>query len=658
MSVRLTAIASLNSRVSTTVQYLNNSEAAIGLGADGTYTADLTTKYISTATTVAGALKALDSELGSLSLNYATKEYVDTAVSNLVNSAPLILDTLSEIADALGNDPSLANTLSTTIGNERSRAINAENALISSLSGEVTRATDAETSLTSTLNAEIARATSAETTLSTSIATEITRATSAENTLSTILGNEVINRTEAISTLNSSSDTLLTNLSTTLYTAITAEETRAVAAEGTLAAAIAAEETRAVAAEGTLTTNLNNEIARAGAYESTLSTSLDTEVTRATNAENALDLRVSTVEGTYIKKDGSVAFTGNVNLNNYIITNVSTPTANTDASNKLYVDERVSSLGSVFEYVGTVDPTTSASTLTSLAQQDVGDYYRITAKGVLHYVSSSVVVPIYANAGDGIVKNAGGNWDLIDNTDPVVNGTNARVDVTGNGYDGYVVDINNGYVGQASITTVGTVTSGVWNASVVGTAYGGSGQSAYAEGDILYGSGSSLAKLSVGSNGTILRSVSGAPAWVVADTANVALTDATNFSTSTTLQQSLDYLYNFSQIRKLAQHSIASSTAYSSPTVPNSNLLAGKVNFINYDAANTNIYMPPSDAGLANGTVFRIVHNGTFGDNNYIVKYRDTATETDVDVLELAPKDSIALVWNSASSSYLHAVGI
>ena len=48
--------------------------------------------------------------------SYATKTYVDTSVSNLVNSAPEALDTLKELADALGNDANFATSIATSIG--------------------------------------------------------------------------------------------------------------------------------------------------------------------------------------------------------------------------------------------------------------------------------------------------------------------------------------------------------------------------------------------------------------------------------------------------------------------------------------------------------------------------------------------------------------
>ena len=55
---------------------------------------------------------------GTNSTQIATTAYVDTAVSNLVNSAPAALDTLSELSAALGDDPNFATTVATNIGNK------------------------------------------------------------------------------------------------------------------------------------------------------------------------------------------------------------------------------------------------------------------------------------------------------------------------------------------------------------------------------------------------------------------------------------------------------------------------------------------------------------------------------------------------------------
>lgn len=51
-----------------------------------------------------------------------TKKYVDTKVAGIVNSAPETLDTLQELAKALGNDPNFATTVATQIGKKVDKA--------------------------------------------------------------------------------------------------------------------------------------------------------------------------------------------------------------------------------------------------------------------------------------------------------------------------------------------------------------------------------------------------------------------------------------------------------------------------------------------------------------------------------------------------------
>ena len=54
---------------------------------------------------------------------YATLVDVSTAIANLVNTAPSTLDTLNEIATALGNDPNFASTITTLIGGKQNALI-------------------------------------------------------------------------------------------------------------------------------------------------------------------------------------------------------------------------------------------------------------------------------------------------------------------------------------------------------------------------------------------------------------------------------------------------------------------------------------------------------------------------------------------------------
>ena len=55
---------------------------------------------------------------GNTSTRLATTAFVGTAVSNLVASSPSTLNTLNELAAALGDDPSFATTVSNSIGNK------------------------------------------------------------------------------------------------------------------------------------------------------------------------------------------------------------------------------------------------------------------------------------------------------------------------------------------------------------------------------------------------------------------------------------------------------------------------------------------------------------------------------------------------------------
>ncbi len=50
--------------------------------------------------------------------NAASADYVDDAIANIVQSAPDTLDTLNELAAALGNDPNFATTITTLLGNK------------------------------------------------------------------------------------------------------------------------------------------------------------------------------------------------------------------------------------------------------------------------------------------------------------------------------------------------------------------------------------------------------------------------------------------------------------------------------------------------------------------------------------------------------------
>lgn len=100
----------------------------------------------------------------------------------------------------------------------------------------------------------------------------------------------------------------------------------------------------------------------------------------------------------------------------------------------------------------------------------------------------------------------------------------------------------------SSLTTVGTIGTGVWQSTAIGPGYGGTGITTYTTGDILYASAANtLAKLAAGTDGYYLKLASGVPTWaaneqtwtVVKKTADQAITSNTTLADDTYLQFSM-----------------------------------------------------------------------------------------------------------------------
>jgi hypothetical protein len=111
---------------------------------------------------------------------------------------------------------------------------------------------------------------------------------------------------------------------------------------------------------------------------------------------------------------------------------------------------------------------------------------------------------------DSAAITAGAGLTQTGNTFDVV-GTTNRITVNAND-----IDIAATYVGQTSITTLGTVTTGTWSATAIAVDKGGTGLTSYAVGDLIYASGATtLAKLADVAVGNVLISggVTTAPAW-------------------------------------------------------------------------------------------------------------------------------------------------
>ena len=207
--------------------YANYPNDSIPLSAVSTLLTNLNDKANIESPNFTGIPTAITANTSTNTTQLATTAFVQTRISEIIGAAPETLDTLNELASALGDDANFSTTIMTLIGD------NSNN-----LATEIIRATTAESGLTTLIND-----------VSDNLATEVSRATTAEGSLTTLVSDVSDN--------------------------LAIEVTRATTAEGVLATHVgdvsdnlAIEVTRATAAEGVLTTlvgdisdNLNASIA-------------------------------------------------------------------------------------------------------------------------------------------------------------------------------------------------------------------------------------------------------------------------------------------------------------------------------------------------------------------------------------------------------------
>jgi hypothetical protein len=139
--------------------------------------------------------------------------------------------------------------------------------------------------------------------------------------------------------------------------------------------------------------------------------------------------------------------------------------------------------------------------------------------------ATTIQVP---HGGTGLSTSPANGQLLIGNgtnyTLQTITGTSGQIDIT-NGSGSITINIDAGYVGQTSITTLGTITSGTWNATTLAIGYGGTGQTTQqaafdalspltTTGDLIYYSGGHNVRLGVGSTNQVLTVIGGAPSWV------------------------------------------------------------------------------------------------------------------------------------------------
>jgi len=102
-----------------------------------TSTADESLIYVANTTDSGSSYSGRKITKANLFAGYATQSYVTTAVADLIDGAPVALDTLNEIAAAINDDASIANTLTSLINANETHVDN-----LASLSGVAKDETD------------------------------------------------------------------------------------------------------------------------------------------------------------------------------------------------------------------------------------------------------------------------------------------------------------------------------------------------------------------------------------------------------------------------------------------------------------------------------------------------------------------------------------
>jgi hypothetical protein len=443
---------------------------------------------------------------GTNTTQVATTAFVGTAVSNLVASAPAALDTLNELAAALGNDSSFATTVSNSIG---LKAPIASPTFTGTVSG-ITKSMVGLGNVDNTSDASKPVSTAAQTALDfkAPLASPTFTGTVSGITKDMVgLGN-VDNTTDALKPISTATQTALDAKLSSATAATTYETITNVALKASIASPTF---TGTPIAPTAAAANNSTQIATTAYADRAASNATAALVASAPAALDTLN-ELATALG----NDASFSTT----ITNSIATKapIASPT----------FTGTVSGITKTMVGLGDVDNTADSAKPISTATQTALDTKLASTLAASTY--APIASPTFTGTVSGITKTMVG----LGNVENTALST---------------------WAGSSSITTLGTIATGTWSGTAIATTKGGTGLTSYATGDILYSSASNtLAKLAAGSNGQLLTLAGGVPTWAAAPVSlpaqsiSTTINSATAFSNgpsaSATLSTSLLEVYN------------------------------------------------------------------------------------------------------------------
>jgi hypothetical protein len=173
----------------------------------------------------------------------------------------------------------------------------------------------------------------------------------------------------------------------------------------------------------------------------------------------------------------------------------------TASENGVYVVNATGAPTRATDFDTTAEVTPGAFTFVEEGTANGDSGWVLTNNGTITVGTTGLVFAQFSGAGQ---ITAGAGLTKTGNTIDVV-GTSNRITVNADS-----VDIASTYVGQSSITTLGTVTTGTWDATTVAVTAGGTGVETFTDNGIVYGNGASaLDVTSAGTQYQVLQAGSG-----------------------------------------------------------------------------------------------------------------------------------------------------
>ena len=195
-------------------------------------------------------------------------------------------------------------------------------------------------------------------------------------------------------------------------------------------------------------------------------------------------------------------------------------TVSTGASSVALRDSNANlTVNSVFEGFTSV---AAAGTTTTLTAASAPTYVVTGSGGQTFQLPDATTLPAGAqfsfnnnqSSGTIIVKNNSGTTLVTLQSGAFVNVTLLVNSPAAGSWDTHNQAPSNASWSTNTLSWAGSYTSGTWNGNTIGAIYGGTAQTSYTTGDILYASATNtLSKLGIGSTGQVLTVASGVPSW-------------------------------------------------------------------------------------------------------------------------------------------------